>query len=239
MDNQYIFEQDQGAVIQVTTQARTFADKVRNAILHDLESGLLRPGEPLDEKLLCERFEVSRTPVREALLQLVAQGFAVNEARSRVIIPKLSLQHLRNLLELIAELEASAARFAAKRATQEERALVWASYERCTELAQHSSAETYEAANDAFHRSIHAASHNELLGEQIGQLRMRVAGYTRNRFDSPGRTRRSAVEHEKVAAAVSVGDGDAAWQAMADHVAIGGKDFAEFVSGIPSTLLGS
>lgn len=239
MSDKYIYSSESASVNHVTAQARTFAGRVRNAILHDLESGLLKPGEPLDEKQLCERFEVSRTPVREALLQLVAQGFAVNEARSRVIIPKLSLQNLRNLLELIAELEASAARFAAKRATANERSQVWASFERCTVLAPDCSAETYEAANDAFHKSIHSAAHNELLGEKIWQLRMRVAGYTRNRFDSPGRAQRSTEEHEKVAAAIVAGDESAAWQAMADHVAIGGKDFAEFVSGIPSTLLGT
>ena len=221
------------------SSGRTLADRVRNAILQDLAMGTLMPGEPLDEKRLCERFGVSRTPVREAFLQLVAQGFAVSEARSSVTIPKLSLQHLRNLLELIGELEAIAARLAAKRATGPERTRIEAALERCQTVLGSESAEDYELANSAFHDSVYAASHNEMLAEQLHQLRMRVAGYTRNRFDSPGRAQRSYQEHAVVAQAIAAGDEVGAWRAMAEHVAIGGKDFAEFVSGISPELLGS
>ncbi|MGQ3117588.1 GntR family transcriptional regulator [Hydrogenophaga sp.] len=224
-------------VAEPTKGARTFAEQVRLAILQDLASGALRPGEPLDEKLLCERFGVSRTPVREAFLQLVAQGFAVNEARSSVTIPKLSLQRLRDILELIAELEATAARLAARRATAAERQAILVSLEQGRRIAADGTARTYEAANDEFHRAIWSASHNELLEEQVRQMRTKTAGYTRNRFDSPGRMQRSVEEHHAVALAIANGDEAAAWQAMSDHIAIGGRDFAEFVSGIPASLL--
>ncbi len=224
-------------VAEPTKGARTFAEQVRLAILEDLASGALRPGEPLDEKLLCERFGVSRTPVREAFLQLVAQGFAVNEARSSVTIPKLSLQRLRDILELIAELEATAARLAARRATAAERQAILASLEQGRRIAADGTARTYEVANDGFHRAIWSASHNELLEEQVRQMRTKTAGYTRNRFDSPGRMHRSVEEHQAVALAIANGDEAAAWQAMSEHIAIGGRDFAEFVSGIPASLL--
>ncbi len=225
--------------VETRKEGRTFADQVRHAILQDMASGALRPGEPLDEKRLCERFGVSRTPVREAFLQLVAQGFAVNEARSSVTIPKLSLQRLRNVLELIAELEATSARLAAKRATASERQLIQTTFEQCRQAARDGDATAYELANDAFHQSIYAASHNDLLDEQVRQMRTRVAGYTRNRFDSPGRIERSVDEHRAVALAIAAGDSTAASQAMFEHIAIGGKDFAEFVSGIPASLLGN
>lgn len=214
----------------------TFADQVRQVILQELASGVLKPGEPLDEKRLCERFAVSRTPVREALLQLVAQGFAINEARSSVTIPKLSLQRLRDVLEFIAELEAMAAKLAAKRATAAERQAILAALEQGRRVASEGAA-AYEGANDAFHQLIYTASHNQLLEDQIHEMRTKVAGYTRNRFDSPGRIQRSIEEHQAVATAIIEGDSAAAWQAMFDHIAIGGKDFAEFVSGIPASLL--
>lgn len=223
--------------LATTLEGRTLADRVRNAVLLEMSSGRLLPGEPLDEKRMCERFGVSRTPVREALLQLVVQGFAVAKARGQVVIPKLTLSQLRNALELIGELEATAARLAAKRATAQERRAIEQAQNRCVDLADHGPTEAYESANVAFHASIHQAAHNDLLTAQIHQLRTRVAGYTRDRFDSPGRMRRSCDEHDQVVTAILAGDERGAWQAMADHAAIGGKDFADFASGVPSDLL--
>ena len=105
----------------------------------------------------------------------------------------------------------TAARLAAKRATAQERRAIEQAQNRCRDLADHGPTGAYESANVAFHASIHQAAHNDLLTAQIHQLRTRVAGYTRDRFDSPGRMRRSCDEHDQVVAAILAGDERGAW----------------------------
>ena len=71
------------------------------ALIKDLASGAMRPGHPIDEKELGARFSTSRTPIREAILQLAAQGFVVMSPRSGASVPKLSIHMLREMLELL------------------------------------------------------------------------------------------------------------------------------------------
>ncbi|MDM0052599.1 GntR family transcriptional regulator [Variovorax sp. J22R115] len=215
----------------------TLGEAVRQSIIRDLSVGALQPGHPLDERALSERFEVSRTPIREAILQLAAQGFLVISPRSGASVPRLSIVLLRELLELLGELEGIAATFAAKRIRPQEKAELAESIAQCTAAAEADDAAAYQIANDRFHGLIYAASRNGSLVEQIRSLRTRSAAYTVNRFDSPGRMKRSALEHAAIAKGVLDNDAAAAHAAMLNHISIGGKDFAEFVSGIPTELL--
>ena len=216
----------------------TLSEAVRQSIIRDLSIGALRPGHPLDERALSERFEVSRTPIREAILQLAAQGFLVISPRSGASVPRLSIVLLRELLELLGELEGIAATYAAKRIRPQEKTELAECIAQCTAAAEADDATAYQTANDRFHGLIYAASRNGALVEQIRALRTRCAAYTVDRFDSPGRMKRSALEHAAIAKGVLGNDAAAAHAAMLNHISIGGKDFAEFVSGIPTELLG-
>ncbi|MBO9647991.1 MAG: GntR family transcriptional regulator [Variovorax sp.] len=218
--------------------AATLAESVRMSLIKDLSSGAMRPGQPIDEKLLCDRFQVSRTPIREAILHLAAQGFVVINPRSGATVPKLSLQMLRELLELLGELEGTAASFAARRSRPSERAELQSSVDECMKAAERGDSAAYAAANDRFHELVYDACRNGSLVEQIRALRTRCASYTANRFDFPGRMERSSREHEAVCKAILAMDPQAARDAMLEHISIGGKDFAEFVSGLPPDFVG-
>lgn len=215
----------------------TLAESIRLSILQDVDSGVLGPGQPIDERRLSERFEVSRTPIREAILQLAAQGFVVMEPRSGASVPKLSIQALRELLELLGELEGAAAKFANRRIRPAEKAALEVALRQCNEAAARDDALAYREANDRFHDLIYAACRNEVLVAQIRALRTRCAAYTANRFDSPGRMLRSVQEHAAITESLLRGDPAQAQAAMLEHISIGGRDFAEFVSGLPKELL--
>lgn len=218
--------------------ASTLAEAIRIALIKDLASGELRPGHPIDEKELSARFSTSRTPIREAILQLAAQGFIVMSPRSGASVPKLSINILRDLLELLGELEGIAAGYAARRMKPEERRHLQQSVEDCAKAAAESDATAYERANAQFHQMIYEGCRNGALVEQIRMLRTRCAGYTVKRFESPGRMQRSVKEHQAVCQAILDANGDAARKEMLEHISIGGKDFAEFVSGLSPELLG-
>ena len=88
-------------------------------ILAAIDSGIYRPGERLVESELAERFGVSRTPIREALQRLETQSLLARDGRS-LIVASLDHNQLSELYVVRAELEALAARLAAKHATPEE-----------------------------------------------------------------------------------------------------------------------
>lgn len=216
----------------------TLAEAIRMALIKDLASGKMPPGNPIDEKELSVRFSTSRTPIREAILQLAAQGFVVMSPRSGASVPKLSISILRELLELLGELEGIAAGYAARRMRPEERRELQRSVDDCTKAAAEGDASAYERTNAQFHQLIYDGCRNGAVAEQIRMLRTRCAGYTVRRFESPGRMQRSVKEHQAVCQAILDADGDAAREAMLEHISIGGKDFAEFVSGLSPELLG-
>lgn len=216
---------------------QTLTEAIRLSVIRDLSSGVLRPGQPIDERGLSEQFEVSRTPIREAILQLAAQGFVVVGPRTGASVPKLSIHMLRELLELLGEMEATAAKFAARRIRPAEKRDLELALADCVDAAKANDPIGYDAANTRFHNLVYRAARNDALIDQIHRLRTRSAGYTADRFESPGRLSRSLHDHEAIAAALLRGDPEQAHAAMLEHISIGGRDFAEFVSGVPEELL--
>jgi len=216
---------------------QTLTESIRLSVIRDLSNGVLRPGQPIDERVLAEQFEVSRTPIREAIIQLAAQGFVVVGPRAGASVPKLSIHMLRELLELLSELEAAAAKFAARRMRHAEKHDLGQVLAECEDAALTNDPIAYDAANTRFHDLIYRAARNNSLVDQISRLRTRSAGYTADRFASPERMARSLQDHRAIAAALLSGDSEQAHAAMLDHISIGGRDFAEFVSGLPEELL--
>src|SRR5688572_24403654 len=91
------------------------SESVRQQLEHDISNGALLPGDALDEEALAQRFGVSRTPVREALLQLSVRGLVSIAPRTGIYVSRLSIPELANLLELLAELEGACAKLATRR----------------------------------------------------------------------------------------------------------------------------
>src|SRR4030088_2205449 len=98
------------------------AEKIRLAIEEAIGNGSLLPGDIINEAELSARYSVSRTPIREALLQLQAQGMLTSLPRSGMLVAKMDVPQLLAMWELLAELEGICARLACERMTPEERA---------------------------------------------------------------------------------------------------------------------
>src|SRR5690348_5288584 len=88
------------------------ADLVYDRLVHALMSGQYAGGDELNEVSLASRFEVSRTPVREALRRLVSEGLVTSSPNRQATVVKLSVQDLRNTYGVRQVLEAEAARLA-------------------------------------------------------------------------------------------------------------------------------
>ncbi|MDB5654774.1 MAG: GntR family transcriptional regulator, partial [Tardiphaga sp.] len=99
----------------------TRAEELRLQLADDIVRGVLRPGAALDETEIAKRFEVSRTPVREALRQLAASGLVDSRAHRGAFVAQPSLERLTGMFEAMAELEALCAGLAAERMLAVER----------------------------------------------------------------------------------------------------------------------
>ena len=96
------------------------SDRIRQALEADIRNGVLLPGDAIDEQELAARHQVSRTPVREALLQLKVQGILDSQPRGGAVVARMDVQELLAIWELMAEMEGVCTRMACQRMTAEE-----------------------------------------------------------------------------------------------------------------------
>jgi len=202
-------------------------------IAHKLEAEILRgiraPGDRLDERSLAERFGVSRTPVREALQWLAANGLVTLRGRQGACVARLSMSELLDAFYVIAEFEAMAARQAARRIRQEQRGKLEASHEACRLKAEAGDPDGFYEENLRYHDIILESCHNKLLQEQIRSVRTLTSPYRRYVTFQPGRMVASITEHEEIMKAIFRGDGEAACELMRQHVNLLGEGLSDLL----------
>lgn len=199
---------------------QTATDRIRISLADAIVRGEIGPGVPLDEATLADRFEVSRTPVREAIRQLEAIGFAEARPHRGAVVPHFTPEKLNEIFAVMAEMEAFCARLAAINGTPTERDALVLAHEACHAAAQLGDIPQYYETNLRFHDAVYAMSHNGFLAEVTLGVRNRVAPFRKAQFYSLGRLRESVTEHEVVVKAITAGDADAAEAAMRDHLKI-------------------
>jgi DNA-binding GntR family transcriptional regulator len=212
------------------------ANEIRSTLQEEIESGKLAPGTPLDERALAARFQVSRTPVREALQQLAAGDLVRIAARQGVSVSRLSLSEVRAIMESIGELEALACKLAARRVDDDLRQQLDREIQRCQEVAVQGSSAEYAVANSLFHEVIYGGSRNPYLAELIRKARRQIQRYQLKDFQSKAQISKSLQDHLKIARAIQEGDETAAAQFMLLHVPSGSTGFSEFLARLPMSF---
>ena len=211
-------------------KAATRADGIRQAIEQDIFQGVLRPGSRLDEVGLAERFGLSRTPVREAIMQLVHSGLVVKVPRQGAVVAPLDLHRMVQMFEVMSEVEGLCARYAARRMSADEKASLSALHGQSEAMRAERRLDDYYTVNRAFHEAVYRGSHNEVLVDMARTLFARLAPYRRYQLNHPDRVDGSFDEHGRVVEAILAADPEAAQAAMRKHVTIQADIFAEFVS---------
>lgn len=205
---------------------------LRDSIEHDIVTGIFVAGERLDEARLAERYGVSRTPVREALMQLASAGMVEIRPHRGAFVVELSATELIEMFEVMAELEGMCGRLAARRITPDRLAVLLAAHQFCQEAEQQGDADAYYYANEAFHYEIYASSRNTFLEKQAGALHKRLKPYRRLQLRVPGRVGSSRAEHQAIVDAIAAGDAEAAQRALNAHILIQGSRFSDFIAAL-------
>ena len=184
-------------------------------ILEAIDCHIYKPGDRLVESELAERFGVSRTPIREALQRLETQSLLARDGRS-LIVASLDHTQLSELYVVRGELEGLAARLAARHAAPEEVRVLRNMLEEDKKLVGDPVA--LSRANRRFHKQIHLASHNRFLVRQLDLVHRSMALLATTSLAAEGRGAKTLDEHTEIVAAIEAGDGDAAYQALRDHI---------------------
>ncbi len=220
---------------QRSIETRTLAAELEA----DIVEGRLHPGDRLEERGLGERFGVSRTPVREALRRLAAIGLVQEQAGSGCIVARTTLSELMSMFEFMNEVEASAARLAARRIDGAAKGLLIGAVRAGEESAAAGDVLAYSRTNREFHELIYRASGNPSLIDAIRRVSARAAPFRRQALGLRGWIERSAREHGAIAAAIAAHDVTRAGELMTRHMNIfGRKDFPLLVSLLADQLTG-
>ena len=197
------------------TDTRASQKDAYQLILNAIDTGSYRPGDRLVESELADRFGMSRTPIREALQRLETQSLLARDGRS-LVVASLDHNQMAELYVVRSELEALAARLAARHATEEEVRLLQEMVREDRALIDNPAA--LSRTNRRFHRQVHLASHNRYLVQQLDLVYRSMALMATTSLAAAGRSSVAVEEHAAVVDAIARGDGDAAYEGLKGHI---------------------
>lgn len=185
-------------------------------LLGELRAGTIGPGERVTETDLAKRLQISRTPVREAIRKLESEGLVEHIPRVGATIRRLGYSEIMELYEMRAVLESTAARMAARAASDIELSELAALNDELAAVTDNPG-EVY-ALNRQFHLTLLDAAKNRFLIKAMAGLQKTLLLLGPLIFTQPNRVEASVVEHQNVLEALNARDEAGAEQAMRAHV---------------------
>ncbi|MGI4942292.1 MAG: GntR family transcriptional regulator [Janthinobacterium lividum] len=206
-------------VVQAFPPAPSLHEGLLDGVRKLINEGDLLPGARVPERELCARFKVSRTPLRECLKVLAAEGLVDLLPNRGARVATLDDEHLVHLFEVIATLEAEGGRLACRRIGPAELAEVQGMHYRMYAHFLRQELPGYFALNQAIHTAIMRAAGNPVLAATHAGLAGRIsrARYMSNRMRSD-RWQTAMDEHDAILAALTRRDGDTLGPLLARHL---------------------
>ena len=179
------------------------------------------PGAWIDEQALATEFGISRTPLREALKVLAAEGMVTLKPRRGAYVTEVSDRDLDDIFPVLALLEGRCAQEATERARPEDVRRLESIHETLERFAEAGNLDRFFEANQDFHRALLDLAGNRWLAQVIQDLR-RVLRLTRHHsLLARGRVRESLTEHRAILRAIRSRDAERAGELMRAHLGQG------------------
>ena len=191
------------------------SDQAYRFIVEGIQSGRLVPGTRLRETELAERTGLSRTPIREALSRLQLEGLLTMDAARGLIVTELDHSMASELYAMREVLEGTAARLAARHASDVEIDFLREINVRDAELT---TAEALAANNRLFHETLYRCAHNRYLVKTLNTLQESMMLLGPTTLAAAGRAETSRAEHGAIVEALARRDPDAAESAARAHI---------------------
>lgn len=199
--------------MEIAEQVTSLADQAYLAIRGLIVSLKMAPGALIDERRLMESLGIGRTPVREALRRLAQEQLVEVFPRRGMFVTGVDVRDLVHISEVREALEPEAARHAAERATDEERAEL----RRLAEVIGGRGVDLM-ALDERVHRAVYGAAHNDLMATTLGQYYVLALRIWTIAIDRAHELESAVETHRDLLDAIVDGDGDRAADVMRAHV---------------------
>jgi len=212
------------------------SDTIKQLVEERILSGHYTPGYKLNERDLAFEFGVSRTPIRDIIARLSAEGLVEHKPRQGAYVKKNSIKDVLNWLEILAVLESSCARMAARFGNCDDAISLMSLADHTVFVSNAQDQSSYTKSNSDFHEKLYEMSNNDALIDLVQDIRRKIEPYREHIHRIAGMTSVSAGEHLSIATAISERDESKAADLMFQHLDMQRKEFMPFVSTLSKTL---
>lgn len=206
-------------------------DSILRTIEEDIVVGRMRPGERLDERTLAQRFNLSRTPIREVLVRMSSLGIVELRRNQGAFVAEISSGRLIGMLEVMAELKVLAARQSARRMSIEERQRIMDLRDEMAACVEKGTLQDYFNKATELHDAICEGTHNAFLVESTRNIQVCLCAYRRHLsqvLHLPIQT--SLNENSNIVDAIVKGDAAEAERWMREQTELRREEFADLIT---------
>jgi DNA-binding GntR family transcriptional regulator len=218
-----MFQDSESVRFERVPLGNQIADVIRRDILY----GRLPAGTHVGQQLLCERFNISRMPVRDALRQLTTQGFLVDDGHGHSVVAPLGRSDLRDIYLIEGMLHGLALRRVTERHDEDEINELSGYHEQMLRATAAADNVKMSKINWQFHRRINQLSRSPKLLAVIRTHSLSIPNDQVNEL--PNRSERVNLEHAEIMSAVRRGEGAVAESLMRQHVVNAGDDLLRYL----------
>lgn len=194
------------------------SEEIAEQLRDDIISGVYKPRERLTEIELSKKYNVSRTPIREAIKHLEAGGLIKVEPYHGAVIAELDVEEIKDIYEVRGILEGAAAQLAVSHIDESTLQNLEDSIEKMERYAREKQNVLYAQENETFHRLIYNCCNNKVLIGVIDELMERTALFRRLSFRSASNIKRAIAEHKSLVKALRSGDAAKVQKLSNEHV---------------------
>ena len=203
----------------ITLTPKALYEEVAEQLRQRIFRRELEPGSWIDELKIAEEFGISRTPLREALKVLAAEGLVTMKVRRGAYVTEMSEKDLRDVYHLLSLLESDAAGVVAERATPEQQQSLRDLHAELESAA--GNREAFFSVNERFHMALLDMADNRWRSQMVADLRKVMKLNRHNSLFKQGRIEDSLSEHRAILDAMLARDAEGTRRAMQAHFAQG------------------
>ena len=202
----------------VTLTPRALYEEVAELLRQRIFAAELEPGSWIDEMRLAEEYGISRTPMREAIKVLAAEGLITMKMRRGAYVTEVSKSDLNQIFTVLALLEGQACRETALKASEGQLEALDSIHMKLERAAADRDLEQFFTINQSFHDKLQEISNNPWMKRVIDDLRKVLKLQRRDSLSKRGRLESSLQEHRKLLSALLARDPDLSEKLMKEHL---------------------
>ncbi len=196
----------------------SLAEQVFRSLEQEILNGVRQPGDVLTELGLCEKYKVSRTPVREAMRRLETAGLIAVQPNRSAVVAGVSAQDMLDIYEIRMRIEGLAARWSALRITEPELQALAKILDLQEFYTAKAKPEKLHQLDTDFHHALYSDCGSPMLTDTLTALHRRQQRFRRTSLSDAARAARSLAEHRAIYEALAAHDGEAAESLTVQHI---------------------